>query len=238
MKPLNQLKIKIFADGADKKTMLDIAKNPHVNGFTTNPSLMRKAGVSDYEAFARDILQSIPDRPISFEVFADDFADMERQARQITTWGKNVSVKIPVINTKRESAAPLIKRLSQDGIALNVTAIFTIEQVQAVADAARGGASCFVSVFAGRIADTGRDPLPLMIESVSRLKAAPNTELLWASTRELYNIIQADEIGCHIITAPNDVIKKLSGYGTDPADSSLETVKTFFADSQAAGFRI
>jgi transaldolase len=238
MKPLNELKIKIFADGADKTSMLEIGKNPMVKGFTTNPTLMHKAGVRDYEAFAKDILQAIPDRNISFEVFADDFPEMERQARKITTWGKNVSVKIPIINTKRESAAPLIKTLSQDGIALNVTAIFTIEQAQAVIDSVKGGAPCIVSVFAGRIADTGRDPLPLMIESVKRLKATPNAELLWASTREFFNIIQADEIGCQIITAPNDVIKKLSGYGKGMDESTLETVKVFYADGQAAGFKI
>ena len=238
MKPLNQLKIKIFADGADKKSMLEMYRNPHVKGFTTNPTLMHNAGVRDYEAFAKDILQSIPDRPISFEVFADDFSEMERQARRIATWGKTVSVKIPVMNTKKESAAPLIAKLSKDGIALNVTAIFTIAQVQAVADAAKGGAPCIVSVFAGRVADTGRDPLPLMIEAASRLAPLPNAELLWASTRELVNIVQADAIGCKIITVPNDIIKKLSGWGKDLDESSLETVKIFFDHGKAAGFSL
>ena len=206
MKPFEQLRVKIFADGADKKSMLELYRNPHVKGFTTNPTLMHKAGVRDYEAFAKELVAAIPDRPISFEVFADDFAEMDRQARRITTWGKNVFVKIPVINTQRESAAPLIARLSNDGIALNITAIFTIEQVRAVADAVKGGAPTLVSVFAGRIADSGRDPLPLMIESVKALKPLPNAELLWASTREFFNIVQADDIGCQIITVPTDII--------------------------------
>jgi transaldolase len=238
MKPLTQFKIKIFADGADKASMLELYRNPHVQGFTTNPTLMHKAGVRDYEAFARDLLHAIPDRPISFEVFADDFAEMERQARQITTWGKNVSVKIPIMNTRKESAAPLVARLSRDGIALNVTAIYLIEQVQAVAEAVKGGASCYVSVFAGRIADTGRDPAPLMMQSVELLQNVPNAELLWASTRELLNIVQAEEIGCRIITVPNDIIKKLSGYGKDLAELSRDTVRIFFEDSQAAGFNL
>lgn len=238
MKAASELKVKIFADGADKKAMLELYRNPHVKGFTTNPTLMHKAGVRDYEAFAKEILQAIPDRPISFEVFADDFADMERQARRIATWGNNVYVKIPIMNTKRESAAPLIAKLSKDGIALNVTAIFTLPQVQAVAAAAKGGAACIVSVFAGRIADTGCDPMPLMIDSVQVLKPVPNAELLWASTREFFNIIQADEIGCPIITVPTDIIKKMSGYGKDLDDSSLETVKIFFEDGKAAGFKL
>src|SRR4051812_32999551 len=180
MKRVDQLKVQIFADGADKASMLEVYRNPHVKGFTTNPTLMRKAGIADYEAFARDILTAIPDRSISFEVFADDFAEMERQARRITTWGKNVSVKIPIMNTRRESAIPLVRKLSKDGIALNVTAMFTLKQVQDVVDAVKGGAPCFVSVFAGRIADTGVDPVPMMAESVERLRAAPNTALIWA----------------------------------------------------------
>jgi transaldolase len=238
MPTVSQLKVKIFADGADKAGMLDMYKNPHVKGFTTNPSLMRKAGVTDYEAAARDIVKAIPDRSISFEVFADDFAEMERQARRITTWGKHVSVKIPITNTKRESALPLVRKLSQEGIALNVTAIFTLEQVQGVVDAAKGGAPCFVSVFAGRIADTGLDPVPIMAESVKRLRSAPNTELIWASPRELLNIFQADEIGCQVITVTNDIIKKLSLVGKDMNEYSLETVKTFYEDGKAAGYKI
>ena len=199
---------------------------------------MRKAGVTDYEAAAKDILAAIPDRSISFEVFADDFSEMERQARRITTWGKHVSVKIPISNTKRESAIPLVRKLSQEGIALNVTAIFTLEQVQGVVDAVKGGAPCFVSVFAGRIADTGIDPVPIMAESVKRLQAAPNTELIWASPRELLNIFQADEIGCQVITVTNDIIKKLSLVGKDMDEYSLETVKMFYEDGKAAGYKL
>src|SRR3954468_4762548 len=238
MPGVDQLKVKIFADGADKAGMLEVYKNPHVKGFTTNPTLMRKAGVTDYEAAAKDIIAAIPDRSISFEVFADDFSEMERQARRIATWGKYVSVKIPITNTKKESAVPLVRKLSQEGIRLNVTAMFTIEQVQAVVDAVRGGAHCYVSVFAGRIADTGIDPVPVMAESVKRLKAAPNTELIWASPRELLNIYQADDIGCHVITVTNDVIKKLSLVGKDLDGYSLETVKMFYDDGKAAGYKL
>ena len=238
MPSVNQLKVKIFADGADKAGMLEMYKNPNVSGFTTNPTLMRKAGVTDYEAAAKDILAAIPDRSISFEVFADEFSEMERQARRITTWGKHVSVKIPITNTRKESAIPLVRKLSQDGIALNVTAIFTLDQVQAVIDVVKGGAPCFVSVFAGRIADTGIDPVPIMAESVKRLRAAPNTELIWASPRELLNIFQADAVGCHIITATNDILKKLSLVGKDLGKYSLETVKMFYDDGKAAGYKI
>ncbi len=238
MKALEQLKVRIFADGADKKDMLEVYRLPHVKGFTTNPSLMRKAGVADYEAFAKEILSVIPDRSISFEVFADDFAEMERQARRIAPWGKHVSVKIPITNNKRESAIPLVHKLSHDGIALNVTAIFTLQQVQDVVDAVKGGAPCFVSVFAGRIADTGRDPVPLMAEAVKRLAPASNTELIWASPRELLNIFQADDIGCHVITVTNDILRKLSLVGKDMDEYSLETVKTFYADGQAAGYKL
>jgi transaldolase len=238
MTAVDKLKVKIFADGADKAGMLEMYKNPHVKGFTTNPTLMRKAGVTDYEAAAKDILAAIPDRSISFEVFADEFSEMERQARRITTWGKHVSVKIPITNTRKESAIPLVRKLSQDGIALNVTAIFTLDQVQAVVDAVKGGAPCFVSVFAGRIADTGIDPVPIMAESVKRLRAAPNTELIWASPRELLNIFQADEIGCQVITVTNDIIKKLSLVGKDMNEYSLETVKMFYDDGKAAGYKL
>jgi len=238
MPTVSQLKVKIFADGADKAGMLEMYKNPHVKGFTTNPTLMRKAGVTDYEAAAKEMLAAIPDRSISFEVFADDFSEMERQARRITTWGKHVSVKIPITNTKKESAIPLVRKLSQDGIALNVTAMFTLDQVQDVVDAVKGGAPCFVSVFAGRIADTGVDPLPIMAESVKRLRAAPNTELIWASPRELLNIFQADEIGCHVITVTNDIVKKLSLVGKDMNEYSLETVKMFYNDGKAAGYKL
>ena len=238
MKRVNQLKVQIFADGADKAGMLEMYAKPFIKGFTTNPTLMRKAGIPEYEAFAREILAAIPDRPISFEVFADDFAEMERQARRITTWGKHVSVKIPITNTKRESSIPLVRKLSHEGIALNVTAMFTLEQVQAVVDAVRGGAPCYVSVFAGRIADTGADPVPLMAEAVKRLQSAPNTELIWASPRELLNIMQADDIGCHVITVTNDILKKLSLVGKDLDGYSLETVKMFYEDGKAAGYKL
>ena len=238
MTTVERLKVQIFADGADKAGMLEMYAKPFVKGFTTNPTLMRKVGVTDYEAFAKDILGVIPDRPISFEVFADDFPEMERQARRIATWGKHVSVKIPISNTKRESAIPLVRKLSHEGIALNVTAMFTLEQVQHVVDAVKGGAPCYVSVFAGRIADTGVDPVPVMAESVKRLKAAPNTELIWASPRELLNIFQADEIGCQVITVTNDIIKKLSLVGKNLDDYSLETVKMFYDDGKAAAYKL
>jgi transaldolase len=236
MKTLSDLKIAIFADGAEKASMLEMYSKPYIKGFTTNPTLMRKAGVSDYEGFAREILQAIPDRPISFEVFADDFVEMARQARKIATWGANIRVKIPITNTRRESAVPLCERLTQEGIALNVTALFTLEQVQAVVDAVKGGAPTYVSVFAGRIADTGVDPVPLMTEAVRRLTTAPNTELIWASPRELLNIFQADAIGCHIITVTNDILQKLSLVTKDLGDYSLDTVRMFYNDGTAAGF--
>ena len=236
MKTVGDLRVAIFADGADKAGMLEMYTKPYIKGFTTNPTLMRKASVSDYESFAREILRAIPDRPISFEVFADDFDEMARQARKIATWGKNIRVKIPITNTRRESAVPLCERLTHEGIPLNVTALFTLEQVQAVVDAVKGGAPAYVSVFAGRIADTGVDPVPLMAEAVRRLTAAPNTELIWASPRELLNIFQADAIGCHIITVTNDILQKLSLVSKDLSEYSLDTVKMFHNDGRAAGF--
>jgi transaldolase len=236
MKTVSDLRIAIFADGAERAGMLEMYAKPYIKGFTTNPTLMRKAGVSDYESFARDILQEIPDRPISFEVFADDFSEMARQARKIAAWGENIRVKIPITNTRRESAVPLCERLTQEGIPLNVTALFTLDQVQAVVDAVKGGAPTYVSVFAGRIADTGLDPVPLMAEAVRHLAAAPNTELIWASPRELLNIFQADAIGCHIITVTNEILQKLSLVGRDLGDYSLDTVKMFYDDGMAAGF--
>ena len=238
MKTIGDLKVAIFADGAEKAGMLEMYAKPYIKGFTTNPTLMRKAGISDYERFAREILKEIPDRPISFEVFADDFTEMARQARKIATWGKNTRVKIPITNTRRESSVPLCERLTQEGIPLNVTAIFTPEQVQDVVEAVRGGAPTYVSVFAGRIADTGVDPVPLMAEAVLRLAPAPNTELIWASPRELLNIFQADAIGCHIITVTNDILQKLSLVGKDLSEYSLETVKMFHNDGSGAGFAL
>lgn len=237
-RPVSALKVKLFADGADKKTMLELYANPHVTGFTTNPTLMRKAGITDYEAFARDIVSAIPDRHISLEVFADELPEMERQARKIATFGSNVYVKIPVTNTRRESTAGLVRRLSRDGVKLNVTAILTMEQVTEVIAALDGGAPCCVSIFAGRIADTGVDPLPMMTEAVERTRPHPGMEIIWASPRELLNVFQADEIGCHIITATSDILKKLSLVGKDLSDYSLETVQMFYQDASASGFQL
>ena len=230
--------IKIFADGADKNGMLEMYDNPLIKGFTTNPSLMRKAGVSNYISFAKDILKLIKDKPVSFEVFADDFKEMERQAREIATWGANVYVKIPVTNTKKESSANLIRKLSADGVQLNITAILNLEQVLTVSRALQGGSSAFISVFAGRIADTGLDPIPVMQEALELLKPIPNAELLWASPREVLNIYQANSIGCHIITATNDILKKLSLKEKNLSDYSLETVQMFYNDAVAAGFQL
>lgn len=233
-----KLKIKLFADGADLVGISEMAVNPSISGFTTNPTLMRKAGVSDYKAFALEALQIVPDRPVSFEVFADDFPTMEKQAFEIASWGKNVNVKIPVMNTKGEFAGPLIKTLSHSGVKVNVTALMTIDQVRAVEENLSGDTESFVSVFAGRIADTGVDPLPLMEEAVRILKRKPKAELIWASPRELLNIFQADSVGCHIITATNDIIKKMSLVGRDLHKFSLETVEMFYKDATAAGFKI
>jgi transaldolase len=238
MKNLDELTVKIFADGAEKAGMLEMYAKPYIKGFTTNPTLMHKAGLTDYRAFAHDILEAISDRPISFEVFSDEFDDMERQAREIATWGQNVYVKIPVTNTRREPAYDLVRRLANDGVRLNITAIMTIEQVRNVVAAVKDGAPSCISVFAGRIADTGRDPVPLMTECVSILKAAPRAELIWASPRELLNIIQADDIGCHIITVTNDILKKLPLIGKDLGDYSLDTVCMFFDDGRKAGFKL
>lgn len=235
---VDQLTIKIFADGADLKGMKEAAAQPLVKGFTTNPTLMRQAGVSDYKQFALDVLKLIPDRPVSFEVFADDFPTMEAQGREIASWGGNVYVKVPVTNTKGEFAGPLLNRLSGAGIKLNVTAIMTNEQVKRVAAALAKDIPAIVSVFAGRIADTGRDPVPLMREAVSLLQERPQAELLWASPRELLNIFQADEIGCHIITVTGEVIRKLALVGKDLDCYSLETVAMFYKDALSAAFTI
>jgi transaldolase len=232
------LKVKIFADGADRTRMLELYANSMIKGFTTNPTLMRQAGVSDYEAFAKDILSSISNRPISFEVFSDDFAEMERQALNIASWGSNVFVKIPVTNTEGESAAPLIRRLVKQGVQLNVTAIFTTAQIDEVVDALKGTRHSYVSVFAGRIADSGRDPIPFMRHAVEACNRAGGMEVIWASPRELLNIFQADEIGCHVITVTPDIIKKLGGAGKDLGVFSLETVKMFYNDGAAAGYKL
>jgi len=238
MKRVEELSVKIFADGAEKAGMLEMYAKPFIKGFTTNPTLMHKAGLTDYCAFAREIVEAIPDRPISFEVFSDEFGDMERQAREIATWGDNVYVKIPVTNTRREPAYDLVRRLSEEGIKLNITAIMTVDQVRHIVDAVSEGAPSCISVFAGRIADTGRDPVPIMAECVGLLKAAPAAELIWASPRELLNIMQADAIGCHIITVTNDILKKLTLVGKDLSDYSLDTVKMFFDDGRKAGFTL
>ena len=238
MTVMDELKVKLYADGADRDGMLEMYDKPYIQGFTTNPTLMKKAGISDYEAFAHDILQSIPDRPISFEVFADEFEEMERQALKIKTWGENVYVKIPVSNTRKEMSYNLIQRLSEAGVRLNITAMLTLDQVQQVADAVKDGPESIVSVFAGRIADTGLDPVPVMKEALEILQSAPRAELLWASPREVLNIYQADAIGCHIITATNDIIRKLSLGGKDLAQYSLETVQMFYDDAEKAGYSL
>jgi len=230
--------VKIFADGADKGAMLELYAKPWVSGFTTNPTLMRKAGIRDYEAFARDILAAIPDRPISLEVFADEFDEMERQARLIASWADNVYVKIPVTNTRREPSLDLICRLSHAGVKLNVTALLTLAQVRDVSHALGGGAPSYVSVFAGRIADTGVDPLPLMSAAVEIVRMYPDMELIWASPRELLNLVQADQIGCHIITVTNDILRKLDLVGRDLGEYSLDTVKMFYEDARKSGFTL
>jgi transaldolase len=238
MKTIGDLQVKIFADGANMAGMLEMYARPYIKGFTTNPTLMRQAGISDYRAFAHEILRAIPDRPISFEVFSDEFEDMERQATEIASWSDQVYVKIPITNTRREPSYELIRRLSGDGIKLNVTALMTLEQVGEVVRHMAVGTPCCVSVFAGRVADTGRDPVPLMAEAVDLLKAAPKAELIWASPRELLNVFQADAIGCHIITVTNDILKKLSLVGKDLDDYSLETVKMFYNDATQAGYQL
>ena len=233
-----RLRIKIFADGADLEGMLEYASNPLIKGFTTNPTLMHRAGITDYEAFAREVLTHITDRPISFEVFSDEFDEMHRQAQKLAAFGPNVVVKIPVTNTRRESAGPLIAELASEGIPLNVTAVMTVEQVRSVSGNLAGGAPSIISVFAGRIADTGRDPVPLMQAALNHTNSCDNVELLWASPRELLNIIQADEMGCDIITVTHDVLKKLGGLGKDLDQFSLETVKMFANDAATAGFSL
>jgi transaldolase len=232
------MKVKLFADGADLASMKLMYANPAIRGFTTNPTLMRKAGISDYRAFARDVLATIPDRPISFEVFADDFAAMEDQALEIASWGSNVNVKIPVMNTRREFAGPLIERLSRRGVSLNVTALMTLEQVRQVTSCLAGDVPAIISVFAGRIADTGRDPVPIMAAAVELMKVKPLAELIWASPREVLNIFQADQVGCHIITATTDILNKLSLFNKDLDAYSLETVEMFHRDALAAGYSI
>jgi transaldolase len=236
---LEALTVKIFADGADLEGIIDLYRKPFVKGLTTNPTLMRKVGISDYEAFARSVLEKVTDKPISFEVFSDEFPEMRRQALKIRDWQENVYVKIPITNTRAESALPLIAELATEGVKVNVTAILTLEQVKGVAGALRKEIPSIVSVFAGRIADTGIDPIPLMRESLEVLASLPSAELLWASVREVLNIFQAAACGCHIVTVPHDILAKAAKLGgMDLAELSLDTVRMFYADAVAAGFRL
>jgi len=238
MKTIDQLKVKIFADGAELDSILDLYRNPYITGFTTNPTLMRKSGISDYEKFSRQVLEYITDRPISFEVFSDEFEEMEKQARQIASWGRNVYVKIPITNTRHESSKELVHRLASEGIQLNVTALMTVEQVSIISKTIEDRVPSFISVFAGRIADTGRDPMPIMKEACEILSPFTNQELIWASPRELLNIFHADEVGCHVITVTHDILKKLSLIGKDLEEYSLDTVKMFREDALKAGYKL
>jgi len=235
---VSDLKVKIFADGADKEGMLEMATKPYIHGLTTNPTLMRKAGIRDYGTFAKEILGKITMKPISFEVFSDDFSEMERQAEKIALWGSNVYVKIPVMNTERQPSYDLIERLAKKRIKLNITAIMTLTQVREVVARLDPNVASYVSIFAGRIADTGMDPLPLMAAAVEMLKLNPSAELIWASPRELLNIFQADAIGCQVITVTNDMLRKLELVGKNLEEYSMETVKMFYADAKEAGYQL
>jgi len=236
---LENLPIKIFADGADLEGIIDLYRKPFIQGLTTNPTLMRKVGISDYESFARSVLESVTEKPISFEVFSDEFPEMRRQALKIRDWQENVYVKIPITNTRGESALPLIADLVKEGVKVNVTAILTLKQVEGVAGALKKEVPSVVSVFAGRIADTGVDPLPVMEQSLNAMKDLPSAELLWASVREVLNIFQAAACGCHIVTVPHDILAKaIKLGGTDLNDLSLDTVRMFYQDAVAAGFRL
>jgi transaldolase len=239
MRTLKDLKVKIFADGADKKGMLELNANPLIQGMTTNPTLMRKAGLTDFEAFARDILQNITVKPVSLEVFSDEFPEMKRQALKINNWAKNVYVKIPITNTRSEPSLPLIRELAQEGVKLNITAILTLKQVEGVAKALNPKLPSIVSIFAGRVADTGVDPVPHMMKAKKLIAGLPRAELLWASVREVLNIYQANDCGCHIVTATHDILAKaLKMSGMDLAELSLDTVKMFANDAKAAGFSL
>lgn len=238
MKNFEGLKVKIFADGADKDSMLKMSQKPFIKGLTTNPTLMRKANVKNYKKFAQELLSEIKDISISFEVFSDDFKEMEKQALEIASWGNNAYVKIPITNTKRETCYSLVERLTSQGVKLNITAIMTVDQVRKTSESLNPKVPSYVSVFAGRIADTGRDPMPIMSEAVEILKSNPASEIIWASTRELFNIFQADQVGCHIVTVTNDLINKIHLFGYDLDEFSLETVKMFYADALAAGYEI
>jgi transaldolase len=237
MKKIEDLKVKIFYDGSDKKDMLDMNNKNFIKGFTTNPSLMKKAGINNYKSFAKDILGTIKEKPISFEVFSDDFYEMEKQAMEIASWSNNVYVKIPITNTKKKNSKELIKRLTKKKVKLNITALMTLEQIKSILPVLNKDVPNIISVFAGRIADTGRDPIPLMTNCLKEIKINPKSELLWASSRELLNIFQADQIGCHIITVSKDIIKKIRMVGYDLEEYSLDTVKTFYEDSVKASFK-
>jgi transaldolase len=235
---IDSLIVKIFADGADRSTVEARAKEPWIRGFTTNPTLMRAAGVSHYEMFAREILELVPDRPISFEVIADDLDEIERQARLIASWGENVYVKVPITTTDGGSTAAVVRRLSSSGIKVNVTAMLTLDQVEDAAGWLAEGPGGYVSVFAGRIADTGRDPTPIMSAALEVLAPHPTTELIWASPREVLNVVQADQIGCHIITVTDEILRRLPSLGRDLGEFSLDTVRMFYRDGQAAGYAL
>lgn len=235
---LQDLKIKIFADGADLETMFTMYEKPYITGLTTNPTLMRKAGIENYKAFAKDVLEVVKHKPISFEVFSDDFDEMILQAQEIASWGSNVNVKIPITNTHGKETLMVIKHLSEIGVALNVTAIMTVAQVQAVVDVINPTTNAFISIFAGRIADTGRDPIPIMKDALNLMQAAPNAALIWASPRELLNVVQADGIGCHVITATTEILNKLDLIGKDLSQYSLETVRMFRKDAESSGYVI
>ena len=238
IRSVEELRVKIFADGADLRGILQMCAHPWIKGFTTNPTLMRKAGVTDYREFARQALAAIRDRPISFEVFSDDFSEMERQAHEIASWGSNVFVKIPITNTRGESSLDLCRRLSRAGLRLNVTALMTLDQVRAAVDAVADAPAVTISIFAGRIADSGVDPVPVMAEALSILAADPKLELIWASPREVLNIVQAHCIGCHIITVTHDILAKLNLLGKDLTQFSLETVRMFHRDAAASGYAL
>ena len=238
MNNIANLKVKIFADGADKKGMMEMYTKPYIRGLTTNPTLMKKAGILDYKAFCKDILSEIKDKSLSFEVFSDDFSEMERQALEINSWGENVYVKIPITNTKQKTCCDLVKKLSNQKVKMNITAIMTLKQVRDVAACLNPNIPSYISIFAGRIADTGTDPLPIMLNALRILKDNPSAELIWASPRELLNIFQADEIGCHIITVTNDILNKLALVGYNLDEYSLDTVKMFYKDAALAGFKL
>jgi transaldolase len=235
---VDSLSVRVFADGADLDAILALAQNPRVSGFTTNPTLMWKAGLTDYRDFAERLLEQITTHPISFEVFADDAGEMRRQAKLIASWGDNVYVKIPVTTTSGESMAPLVRELSEDGVKVNVTALFTTAQVELITSAVKDGAPSYISVFAGRIADAGIDPIPIMAQAVNMMLDAPRSELIWASPREILNVVQADQVGCHIITVTQDLLAKLDSLGKNLDQFSLETVQMFHRDAQAAGFTL